>query len=103
LLEKCEDIIGEFSIIVFFSHFCIIILVGIHKHTPPTFIYIYIYIYITLQYPVLFYVSLFNVIKTENIIVPDVERGYYLESERNGVSLGEGGEGEPGPLGGGKD
>jgi hypothetical protein len=53
---------------------------------------------------VLFYVSLFNVNKTENIIVvPDVEAGYYLESERNGVSLGEGGEGEPGPLGGGKD
>ncbi len=35
--------------------------------------------------------------------VANVEAGYCLESEGNGVSLGEWGEGGPGPPGGGKD
>jgi hypothetical protein len=35
--------------------------------------------------------------------VPDVEAGYCLGSEGNGVSLEEEGEGGPGPPGGGKD
>ncbi len=33
----------------------------------------------------------------------DVEAGCCLGTEGNGVSSGEGGEGGPGPLGGGKD
>ncbi len=37
------------------------------------------------------------------VSVPDVEAGCYLGSEGNGVSLGSGGEGGPGPPGGGED
>jgi hypothetical protein len=35
--------------------------------------------------------------------MPDVEAGCCLGSEINGLSLGEGGKGGPGPPGGGKD
>jgi hypothetical protein len=35
--------------------------------------------------------------------VPNVETGYCLESDGNGVSLGEGEEGGPGPPGDRKD
>jgi hypothetical protein len=35
--------------------------------------------------------------------VPDVEAGCCLGSKGNWVSMGEGGEGRPSPLGGGKD
>ncbi len=41
--------------------------------------------------------------KTPMHIVPDVEAGCCLGSEGNGVSVGEGGDGGPGPPGGGKD
>jgi hypothetical protein len=37
------------------------------------------------------------------VTVPDIGVGRCLRPEGNGVSLGEGGEGEPGPPGGGKD
>ncbi len=39
--------------------------------------------------------------KTQHIrlLVPDVEVGYCLGSEQNGVSSGNGGEGGPSPLG----
>jgi hypothetical protein len=37
------------------------------------------------------------------VTVPDVEEGYCLESEGNGISLGEGGEGGPSPPGGGNN
>jgi hypothetical protein len=39
----------------------------------------------------------------EAVIVHDIEVGCCLGSEGNGVSLGERGEGGPGPPGGGKD
>ncbi len=38
-----------------------------------------------------------------NALIVAVEAGYCLESEGNGVSLGEGGEGGPGPPVGRKD
>ncbi len=40
---------------------------------------------------------------SKKIFVPDIEAGCSLGPEGNGVSLREGGEGGPGPPGGGKD